>query len=40
VFSGWRYVLLMLASAAIIIWSRGMRGSYALLRRYGWFAVF
>ena len=40
VFSGWRYVLLMLASAAIIIWSRGLRGSLALLRRYGWFAVF
>jgi hypothetical protein len=40
VFSSWRYLILILAAAAIIIRSRGRTGSLRLLRRYGWFAVF
>ncbi len=39
-FSSWSYLLLILGSAAVIIWSRGRRGTLTLLRRYGWFAVF
>lgn len=39
-FSSWRYMLLVLAAAIIIIRARGIRGSRALVRRYGWFAVF
>jgi hypothetical protein len=38
--SGWRYVALILLSAAMIVWSRGLRGSLALVRRYGWFALY
>lgn len=40
IFSGWRYLALILGAAALIIWSRGWRGSWHLLRRYGWFVVF
>jgi hypothetical protein len=39
-FSGWRYVALVTAACAVVVWSRGWRGSGRLLRRYGWFAVF
>jgi hypothetical protein len=39
-FSGWRYVLLVLLAAAIIVWSRGWRGTRTLFRRYGWFLVY
>lgn len=39
-FSGWRYVLLILAVLATILWSRGLAGTGRLLRRYGWFLVF
>ena len=38
-FSGWRYGLMVIASAAVIVWRRGWRGSGLLIRRYGWFAV-
>ncbi|CAB4922043.1 unannotated protein [freshwater metagenome] len=38
--SGWRYLLLVLASAAVIIWSRGWRGTKQLMMKYGWFAAF
>ena len=40
VFSGWRYILLILASATVIAWRRGPRGVLRLLRRYAWFAAF
>ena len=40
VFSGWRYLLLVLGSFMVIAWSRGRTGTVRLLRRYGWFAVF
>jgi hypothetical protein len=40
VFSGWPYLLLIVSSAAIIIWSRTWRGTARLLVKYGWFAVF
>jgi hypothetical protein len=40
VFSGWRYVLLILVSAAIIVTTRGVRGSVALCQRYLWFGVY
>jgi len=39
-FSGWRYLALLMGAAAIIVWSRGWAGVLSLLRRYGWFAVF
>jgi hypothetical protein len=39
-FSGWRYLVLILGSAVVIIWSRGRSGTLTLLRRYGWFAIF
>lgn len=39
-FSGWRYLLLILGSAIMIVWSRGRKGTLQLLRRYGWFVVF
>ena len=39
-FSGWRYLALLIGAAAIIVWSRGWPGTLSLLRRYGWFAVF
>jgi len=40
VFSGWRYMALLIGAAFIIVWSRGWSGTLSLLRRYGWFAVF
>jgi hypothetical protein len=40
VFSGWRYLLLMLAVLGAIVWSRGWGGTGRLLRRYGWFIAF
>jgi hypothetical protein len=40
VFSSWRYLLLIIAAALIIIQSRGRAGSLRLLRRYGWFLAF
>ena len=40
VFSGWRYLLLLAGAAAVIILSRGWRGTGRLIRRYGWFIVF
>lgn len=40
VLSGWRYLLLAIASAAIIISSRGWRDTKRLMVKYGWFAVF
>jgi hypothetical protein len=39
VFSGWRYGLLLIASAVVIVSSRGWRGVGRLLRKYGWFVV-
>lgn len=40
VFSGWRYGLLVLLSAAVIGMTRGLRGTLNLIRRYAWFAVY
>lgn len=40
VFSGWRFALVILLSAGIIIGHFGVRLSARLLVRYGWFAVF
>ncbi len=40
VFSTWHYLLLMLASAVIIILAKGRAGSLRLLRRYAWFLAF
>ncbi len=40
VFSQWRYLLLILGSLGLFVWSRGWRGVRAGLRRYGWLAVF
>jgi hypothetical protein len=40
IFSSWRYLLLILASAVIIVFARGSTGAKRLVRRYGWFAVF
>jgi len=39
-FSSWRYVLLIAGAAAVIIWTRGWRGTRRLLVKYGWFAAF
>ena len=39
VFSGWRYGLLLILSALVIVWSRGWSGIGRLLRKYGWFVV-
>ncbi len=39
-FSGWRFVALILGSVIIIIRSVGLRGTWERIRRYGWFAVF
>ena len=39
-FSGWRYLLLVIGAAVVIGVSRGWRGIGRLLRRYGWFVVF
>lgn len=40
IFSGWRFALVILVSAGIIIGHFGLRASGRLLIRYGWFAVF
>lgn len=40
IFSSWRFALLILASAVIVIRHFGTRGTLSRLRRYGWFAVF
>lgn len=40
IFSGWRFALMILVSAGIIIGHFGMRTSGRLLIRYGWFAAF
>ena len=40
VFSGWRYLLILVASAAVLIAARGWRGIGRLIRRYGWFLAF
>lgn len=39
-FSGWRYLLLIAAAIAIIVWSRGIKATGRTLIKYGWFAVF
>lgn len=39
-FSGWRYVLIILGALCVICGARGRSGSASLLRRYGWFVVF
>lgn len=40
VFSGWRYVTLILAAAIFIGFSRGWQGVRRLVVKYGWFIVF
>lgn len=40
VFSGWRYVLLVLVTVALLLAHWGWRGTGTRLRRYGWFIVF
>ena len=40
IFSGWRFALMILASAGIIIGHFGLRTSGRIFIRYGWFAVF
>lgn len=40
VFSGWRYVLLVLATLASLVYLWGWRGFGRRLWRYGWFLVF
>lgn len=39
-FSGWRYLVILFGSAAIIVYARGRAGTLILLRKYGWFAGF
>lgn len=39
-FSSWRYLCILIATLAIIIWSRTWRGFWLLLKRYAWFGVF
>jgi hypothetical protein len=39
-FSGWRYLLMIVGAAAVIVWRRGWLQVAQLLRRYAWFAVF
>ena len=39
-FSSWRYVLLISASAAVIVWSLGWQQTRRLFVKYGWFAVY
>jgi hypothetical protein len=40
VFSGWRALLLVLFSMVAIAFTRGRRGTMALIKRYWWFAGF
>ena len=40
VFSGWRYLLLLAGSVAVVWFTRGTRGMGRLARRYGWFIGF
>ncbi len=40
VFSGWRFVVLILATMAIIVRHFGWRGTLQRFRRYSWFLVF
>lgn len=40
IFSSWRFALLILAAAIVIIRHFGMRGTFTRVRRYRWFAVF
>lgn len=39
-FSGWRFVGMILLAAVIIVRDAGLQGTWRRLRRYGWFAVF
>ncbi|MBI1351795.1 MAG: hypothetical protein GC156_11835 [Actinomycetales bacterium] len=39
-FSGWRYILLVLLTLATLVYLKGARGFGRLLWRYGWFIVF
>ena len=39
-FSGWRYLTILIGSAAIIVFTRGKKGTWALVKKYGWFAGF
>lgn len=38
--SGWRYLLLVVGAAVVIVWRYGWRRTMGLLRRYAWFGVF
>lgn len=40
VFSGWRYLLILVGAIAVVWWQRGTRGFGRLIRRYGWFLAF
>ena len=40
IFSSWRYLILVFGAAFLIIRARTLRGSWILLKRYGWFGVF
>jgi len=40
VFSGWRYVAIVLGAIAVVGWQRRPQGLALLLRRYGWFLAF
>ncbi len=40
IFSGWRYVMILFGSIAIVWWQRGTKGLGRLIRRYGWFIAF
>ncbi len=37
-FSGWRFVVMILGSLVIVVRDAGLRGTWRRVRRYGWFA--
>lgn len=39
-FSGWRYVALIILAVAVILRNRGLGSCVSLIRRYGWFLLF
>jgi hypothetical protein len=39
-FSGWRFVAMILGSIIVIVRDVGLAGTWRRVRRYGWFAVF
>jgi len=39
-FSGWRYLIILVGAAAVIIRAKGKHGSKKMFVKYGWFAAF